>query len=223
MKKEFTLKTFKRMIGKVVEWNEIGGNSVEDTSLIPVYIQLSREEFYGQSEFLQGWFTGDKEMQADGVGDLLFVYGFLCELMKDNSVYSNDEELDSHNEAEIIDHLSANLIHGDENYEALYTFCRKMSHHMDIEAVFNRVHTSNLSKFVHESVLLEGFCLDGEVQHIESQGRYSGVDWKQVGEYFVFTARQDVQSGVVFNTPKVVKSSRFVDVEELGGLLEFVY
>ena len=49
------------------------------------------------------------------------------------------------------------------------------------------------------------------------------MGWKQVGEYFVFTAGRDVQSGVVFDTPKVVKSSRFVDVEELGGLLEFVY
>jgi hypothetical protein len=225
LKKEFTLETFKGMIDKVVAWNAIGGNLPTDNSLETIYLTLSREEAFSVNEFLQGWFNKDWEMVADGLADLTFTAGFLSCIV--GSDFSRTAGIIS-----TVDEAVANLTAGLINFDSfskkylggnLFRLCEEMSEFMDVQSVFDRVNQSNLSKYVHESVLHEGFCLDGEVQHIESQERYSGVDWKQVGEYFVFTAGQDVKSGVVFDTPKVVKSSRFVDVEELGGLLEFVY
>ena len=58
--------------------------------LIPAYLQLSREEFYSRNEFLQGWFTGDKVMQADGIADLVFTYGFFC-ILEGEDVHGIDE------------------------------------------------------------------------------------------------------------------------------------
>ena len=219
LKKEFTLKTFEGMLDKVVFWNSLAGNDVKDESLIPVYLQLAREEFFGQNEFLQGWFTGDKVMQADGVADLVFTYGFLCKLMQDSSVYENDVEIKSYSLEDMVNHLSTNLIYGYENYEALYSLCLKMSEVMDVEAVFDTVYESNMTKYVHEAQLGD-FDLEEEVRIIEEQNRYSGVDYHKVGSYYIFTAKQDVQSGVVFDKPKIVKPSTFKEVQ---GLEQFIY
>ena len=219
MKKEFTLKTFEGMLDKVVFWNSLAGNDVKDESLIPVYLQLSREEMFGKNEFLQGWFTGDKVMQADGVADLVFTYGFLCKLMQDSSIYENDVEIKSYSLEDMVNHLSTNLIYGYENYEALYSLCLKMSEVMDVEAVFDTVYESNMTKYVHEAQLGD-FDLEEEVRIIEEQNRYSGVDYHKVGSYYIFTAKQDVQSGVVFDKPKIVKPSTFKEVQ---GLEQFIY
>lgn len=221
-KKNFTLETFERMIEKVVFWNKLGGNEVTDDSLIPVYQQLSQEEFFGKDEFLQGWFTGDKVTQADGTGDFIFVQGFLCELMQDTTIDLNDEEIGKLYPKTnlIVADLAHNIINGYEDYQGLYILCRKMSEIMDVEAVFNAVYESNMTKFVNKDELYHGFCLDGEIQHIEDQGRYADVTYKEVGDYYVFTAGRDVKSGVVFDKPKVIKPSTFKEVCDLS---QFIY
>ena len=219
MKKEFTQETFDRMLDKVVFWNSLAGNLPEDKSLEPVYLQLTREEMFGHNEFLQGWFTGDKVMQADGVADLIFTGGMLSRIQEDYRIFT-DSELQSLKTEEVVAQLSSDLIeHGGIVNDSLYSLCFKMSEVMNVEAVFNAVYVSNMSKYVHEAELGD-FCLDEEVRLIEEQGRYSGVDYKQVGQYFIFTAKQDVQSGVVFDKPKIVKPSTF---KEPADLTPFIY
>ncbi|CAH9014512.1 conserved hypothetical protein [Vibrio phage 501E54-1] len=220
-KKEFTLETFERIIDKVVFWNSLAGNLPEDRGLEKIYLQLSREEFFGQNEFLQGWFTGDKVMQADGVGDLLFTAGMLSRIVNDTQIIFKPSELNQLVVIEVVQHLSGDLINWAESvYDSLFGLCYKMSEVMDVESIFEVIYQSNVSKYVHTDNLYGGFCLDGEVQAIESQGRYAEVDYKLVGDYYVFTALRDVKSGVVFDKPKIVKSSLFKDVE---GLEEFIY
>ena len=94
-----------------------------------------------------------------------------------------------------------------------------MSEFMDVESVFNAVYESNMTKYVHEAQLGD-FDLDEEVRIIEEQNRYSGVDYHKVGSYYIFTAKQDVQSSVVFDKPKIVKPSTFKEVQ---GLEQFIY
>lgn len=219
MKKEFTQEIFDKMIDKVVFWNKLAGNLPEDKSLEPVYLQLAREEMFGQNEFLQGWFTRDRVMLADGVADLIFTGGMLSRIKDDYRIFT-DMELRSLKTEEVVVQLSADLIeHEGIVNDSLYSLCFKMSEVMDVEAVFKAVYVSNMSKYVHE-VELGDFDLDEEVRLIESQGRYSGVDYKQFGEYFIFTAKQDVQSGVVFDKPKIVKPSTFKEPIDLS---QFIY
>ncbi len=220
-KKEFTLETFERIIDKVVIWNSLAGNLPEDKGLEKVYLQLSREEFFGQNEFLQGWFTGDKVMQADGVGDLLFTAGMLSRIVDDNTVNLSPDTLKSVDTDAIIDFLSGDLIVWTKSiYDSLFVLCYRMDDIMDVESIFEVIYESNMSKYVHVDNLYGGFCLDGEVQAIEYKGRYAGVDYKRVGDYYVFTALRDLESGVEFDKPKIVKSRLFKDV---AGLEEFIY
>ena len=224
-KKEFTREVFDKMLEDVVKWNEVGGNDVGDKSLIPTYTKLSREEMFGQNEFLQGWFTGDKVMQADGVGDLIFTAGFLSELSEscDNFIVPPEQYVSDFETEEVVAMLCESLIVTASHAllrEHLFAFCLKMSEYMDVESIFKEISASNFSKFVPEDELYGGFCLDGEVELIESQGRYGGVSYKRVGEYWVFTAERDLESGVVFDKPKVVKPSTFKEPNDLG---RFIY
>lgn len=207
------------MIDKVVFWNKLAGNLPEDKSLEPVYLQLAREEMFGQNEFLQGWFTGDKVMQADGVADLIFTAGMLSRIQEDTYRVFSDTEVKDMTFSSPIGYMSDDLINKEAIYDSLYVLCLKMSEVMNIEVVFNTVYESNMSKYVHE-VELGNFDLDEEVRLIEEQGRYSGVDYKQVGQYFIFTAKQDVQSGVVFDKPKIVKPSTFKEPIDLS---QYIY
>lgn len=216
MKKQFTQETFDRMIDKVVFWNGLAGNLPEDKSLEPVYLQLVREEMFGQNEFLQGWFTGDKVMQADGVADLIFTGGMLSRIQGVQPRYP----VDFFSTCEMIAILADNLIDNSLGvYNSLFGLCLKMSEVMDVEDIFNAVYDSNMSKYVHE-VELGNFDLDEEVRLIEEQGRYTGVDYRQVGQYFIFTAKQDVRSGVVFDKPKIVKPSTFKEPIDLS---QYIY
>lgn len=224
-KKEFTRRHFDAIIHDVVVWNKIGGNEVEDKSLIPIYTQLSREEMFGQNEFLQGWFTGDKVMQSDGMGDLLYTCGMLCELTDSPEDFQvNTEEWKNLFITEdVISLLSSSLINVEDYYELrehLFALCVKMSEIMDVEGVFRVISESNYSKYVHENELYNGFDLDGEVFEIESKGRYGDVKYKKVGDYYVFTAGKDLESGVVFDKPKIIKSSLYHEPE---GLDKFIY
>ena len=67
---------------------------------------------------------------------------------------------------------------------------------------------------------LGDFDLEEELRLIEEQNRYSGVDYHKVGSYYIFTAKQDVQSSVVFDKPKIVKPSTFKEPIDLS---QFIY
>lgn len=234
MKKEFNLEIFNRMLDKVVKWNAIGGNSVDNKDLIPTYVALSREEFFGKDEFLQGWFSGDKVMQADGLGDLVFTFGFLCKLLRSEDILSTDKYLilsgiKSRVVAIAYDLLDADDLQDQDNdfllwYEDLYALCLKFSEIMDVEGVFNTIYESNMSKYLDSSNFWtkeeRDLALHKEVDYIISQGRYAEVSYYESNGYIVFTAEKDLQSGVVFPTPKIVKPSCF---QEVIGLEQFIY
>lgn len=225
MNKKFTVETFNSMIQKVVEWNKLGGNHVEDKSLIPTYTQLSREEVFSQNELLQGWFSQDKILMGDGIADLVYTAGYLSELLEckiDESYLQQGGVLSVEG---CLSNIAGSLINFDSFSKEmlktdLYLLCKAMNKLMDVEAIFEVVSVSNYSKFLHENELYHGFCLDGEIQYIEDQGRYKGVDYHKEGAYYIFTAKEDLKNKVVFDKPKVVKHSKFKEVEDFS---EFIY
>lgn len=221
-KKEFTLEVFNSILDKVVLWNSVAGNKVSDEGLIPVYLQLSREEFYGHNEFLQGWFTGDKVMILDGICDLLFTVGFLSKLAGSKPVNTETHFYTLEKENTEIDYLSSNLLREDYRFlqSNLFYFCKAMSAYFDIEGAFESVYESNMSKYIHKSEVWHGNYLDDEVSQIEDKGRYADVSYRKEGEYFIITAGRDAESGVVFDKPKIIKPSTF---HEPKGLEQFIY
>ncbi len=222
MNKEFTVETLNRMIDKVVIWNELGGNLVTNTDLKDIYLQLAREEMFGQNEFLQGWFSKDKVMQADGIADLVFTVGFLSRLVNNTQTLFTPQEISQMEESQCVDYLSSDLVHYTSRvYDSLHILCAKMSEHFDVEEVFNLVYESNMSKY---NLVSEIDNLGEELEVILNKGRYGDLSVKTVpspeGDRYVFLAGKDLQSGVEFAKPKIIKSSKFFEPE---GIEKFIY
>lgn len=223
-KKEFTIETFDTMLDKVVFWNSLAGNSVEDKSLIPMYLTLSREEMFGANEFLQGWFNGDKVMQADGVADLVFTVGFLARLREDNHPFLESRDWDTLRVDESVAFLSTELIVEtccESFYDGLFGLCYKMSEYMDVEEIFNKVYESNMSKFLYDpDFTMTMGTLDGETYKIEDEGRYGDLEAKRVGDYWILLAGRDLRENKVFPKAKIVKPSTFFEPKNLE---KFIY
>lgn len=221
--KEFTVETFNKMLDKVVFWNSLAGNSAEDKNLIPMYLTLSREEMFGANEFLQGWFNGDKVMQADGVADLVFTVGFFARLLGDSDLYLDKDDWNSFDIDEAISNLTTDLILKSDYgvYDSLFGLCYKMSEYMDVEEIFNQVYESNMSKFLYDpDFTMTMGTLDGEIHQIEDEGRYGDLEAKRVGDYWILLAGKDLRENKLFPKAKIVKPSTFFEPKNLE---KFIY
>lgn len=213
-KKELTLKDYNSMYSNVITWNNIAGNSSNDEATKSLYLKLSREEFFGKNEFLEGWLSGDKEKIIDGVCDLIFTVAMYC---KCTDSYNQDSDTiafaSKWEEDKLVAMLAASLITGDVDMDLFTMFLVKMSEKFDIESAFDEVSKSNYSKFINtfEQVI----DVAEEKEYITGQGRYEGIDYMEVDNYGFFTASADVTTGTVFDKPKLVKPSTFQEPQNL--------
>ncbi|MCP3686086.1 MAG: hypothetical protein GY861_25855, partial [bacterium] len=189
------------------------------------YATLSLEECFGEGEFLESWKKGDHEGVLDGIADMCFTV-MQWNVLNGDDLTMKDEWIVKDLLVQSEEHLVEDLCRAIEtknhmdSITYLVALLKFKSKEYDIVGVFNRVHKSNLSKAVH---VKSGVDTDKEVDYILSQGRYEDITVVKSGDYLVFKAGRDSRSGVVFDKAKVIKSRQFVDVQDLGGLLEFVY
>lgn len=230
-KKEFTVEDVLYMYDTVEKWNTYCGNLTSDKSLIPMYHGLSEAEFYGKGEFLEGYNSGDLVMQLDGLGDLsytVFEWDMLeyyeGELPTLQEVFCKSTTFDK---ATHITYLINALGDGYAS-GAAYNLIKLLiiySDVADIRGVFDAITVSNYSKIpLATEVVDENYTLDDEVKRIEAQGRYAQVGYKLLdsdeGQRVIFTAMEDLQDGVVFSKPKIIKSRAFNEVCDLN---KFIY
>lgn len=221
--KRLTIEDLLYMQDKVVEWNKIFGIYPSSKEMVPLYQALSHEEFFGEDEFLESYKKGDHEGILDGCADLAFTVmqwavmsGYFIR-ETDKSVLIPPSNVDFE-----ISCLEYEISHkfAWEAQTALMTVLYLLSEKYDILGAFDRVCESNYSKALHKDNSVD---IEAEIEYILSQGRYEDITCEESGDYYVFKAGKDLQSGVVFDKGKVVKHSKFVSVEDLGGLSEFVY
>lgn len=230
IKKVLTPEDIYYMQSEVIKWNEVFSNSPTDKSLIPTYENLVREEWGGKGEYYESYLAGDLVGRADGVCDLIFTGMMLATLNNHHYIEKDkgwleyvlsrsnvdlDEEIQEiglwiNDAASIHSKISAHLPH----------LLRAESEYMDIRAAFDRVLESNYSKAIHISTNID---IEAEIARIEAQGRYAEVFAEVNGEWIILRAHRDLQEGKYFEKGKIVKSSLFKDVKDLGGLDEFVY
>lgn len=230
-KKEFTIEDVLYMYDTVEKWNIYCGNLTSDKSLIPMYHGLSEAEFYGKREFLEGYHSGDLVMQLDGLGDLsytVFEWDMLDylegEVLTLQEVFSKEPTFDKDVHITYIKHA----LEDGYAYGAAYNLIKLLilySDVADIRAVFDAITVSNYSKIpLVSEVVDENHTLDDEVKRIEAQGRYAQVSYKLLdsdkGQRVIFTAMEDLQDGVVFSKPKIIKSRAFKEVCDLS---KFIY
>lgn len=231
-KKVLTGEDILYMQEQVIKFNEIAGNNVKDKSLIALYKSLTEEELLGEDELINSWNKSDMVGVLDGLIDSVFV-SFYWAVLNGHGFSKNNtdkwyksavDEVDTYSTEELLGFLRDHLKHDNPfGYQTDFTvLLYKLSEKFDIVSAFDIINESNLSKFVNSNREggVEQQDLDLELKYIGSQGRYGGVDYHKVGDYYVFTAKEDVKNNVVFTKSKIVKPSSFKEVE---GLEQFIY
>lgn len=226
-KKELTFADILDFQTKVIEWNKIFGINPDSKEYIGLYQQLTFEECFGTDELVESVEKGDMVGVADALADNLFTCLQWAVLNGKPLTLDDKQWFDRVVKGNIMKNIALeqykDAIIEEDSYKAQTALLHLLESYSDvinIVGAFNLVHKSNLSKAVHESKDID---IAAEIAHIESQGRYGDVTCVKSGEYWVFKAGQDVRDGVTFDKPKVVKSSLFLDLDDLGGLGQFVY
>ncbi|AUR87485.1 hypothetical protein NVP1101O_074 [Vibrio phage 1.101.O._10N.261.45.C6] len=234
------------MEDKVLEWNTVFGNNLDDGSLIPTYVKLCIEEgneyvnapqkavelfkvkhgrMPSKNEEDQTELLTIKHCERiDALGDSVFT-GFMLNRLQESAKYQEGDcwftemmtkGYDLVSMENILNLLEISDVYGYTTDLPLKLF--QESERYNIFGAFQRICESNFSKAATKDVDIEK-----EIVYIESQGRYADVFAEESGDYIIFKARKDLVEGNTFEKGKIVKPSTFVSVEDLGGLEEFIY
>lgn len=225
--KKLTVKDIMEMVYGVEEFNTLMGNSLEDKNLIKTYRHLTEEEFFGQSEFYQSYLNGDKDGCLDGMVDLVYVsfYWYLLHgyTFKEEYIEQLIKEANMTSLKTDVSDLKG-LIEQGLSYYVVNTLIRilakgETNSQFDIMGAFKNIQDSNLSK-----VILKGTVdVDKELSTIEGKGRYKDITVQEVINddkvYLCFKAGEDTENNVKFSSPKIIKTSLFVEPD----LKQFIY
>lgn len=216
---KLTPEDFIFMEKEVVKFNSIMSNSLEDETLKSTYHKLSIEEIV--QELLPAYEDNNKIEILDALVDGVFVVFYWALLSnKGFSLEYNlrwlreyvciQKEKTSHL-CDIIKNLTDCVIY-DSVSSAQTRLCVLLAEYQDefdIMGAFREVLRSNLSKFTPAS----NVDIDGEVAYIESVGRYGDITVDEIetedGMLLAFRAGKDLQSGVTFGKPKLIKPRSF--------------
>lgn len=212
----------------VVNWNKIFGIEVGDKSRVDLYAKLSFEEMFDKNEFMQSYEQGDHTGIMDGLADMTFTVFMWALLESEENIIELDdafllEPTQLYPEQTLINSLSCTIAAKEafNSQTHLLQLLHLMSARYDVMGAFNRVAESNFSKAIDTKAI--SVDTDQEIKLIEEAGRYADVTCESVDDYLVFKAGKDVETGVTFEGKKIIKSTHFVSVEDLGGLMEFKY
>ncbi|AUR89243.1 hypothetical protein NVP1121O_215 [Vibrio phage 1.121.O._10N.286.46.C4] len=221
------LEDFVNMLITVEQWNAVAGNLEGDRTLTEAYRGFTYDEMFGKEEFLEGYRTGDLVMQADGIADMVYTSFFwslsfrsfdrvraaLCRGVRQGYQLPVESSTDLDDTVfELVEILQERFV--DISFvREMVVLMIQMQDKLDIRKAFDKVTTSNFSKY---PLVSEIECPEKEIEFITGQGRYTDVTYKTVGEgeeqRYVFLAGQDVRDGTVFTKAKIVKPSTFQDV-----------
>lgn len=229
--KRLTPEDFRYMESKVLEWNTLFGNSLEDDSLIEVYQGLVEEEC---KETFKALKENNVPEIIDGLCDLMYVAGFLWLLKREglDTTFLNDVSKGGYDfigeiRSVITKNLSEIVVTTTDSF-ALQTYVvsllSEVSLSYNILEAFNRVSESNFSKAISKKDVDSGkIDLDECVESVYDGGRYDEVYYEPCGDYFIIKAKVDKEENKTYPTGKVCKGFWYKSVEDLGGLEEFIY
>jgi len=227
IKNKLTFDNLLKFQSDVISWNSIFNIKPTDSGYTSLYQQLTYEECFGEGELIDSLEKEDTVGILDALVDLIFTafqWATLsgCNLQEEDRDWYDNVVVGNTAKDFYLEELKRTILKEDAfaSQTALIHLLESYSEDFDIVGAFNLVLESNTTKAVHVS---KGVDIEQEIAYIESQGRYGDITCERSGEYFVFKAGQDVRDGVVFDKAKIIKSSLFLSVEDLGGLGFFVY
>lgn len=207
------------MQSEVIRFNEMMGNDVTDKDLIPTYKHLVHEEFFSDGEFLDSYRKEDLVGICDGIIDLIYVAVYYANL---NGHFLEDgeflrEHLPKEADMQKVSSIVKDMEFAIKENLPYYTLTglMKLIHNtfvsevFDIKGAFNEIRESNLSKYC----LASETDIEGELAHIKSVGRYSGLSVEEIESdgviYLAFKALRDNKNDVDFSKPKLIKTRNF--------------
>ena len=228
MEKKLITENIFWMKEQIVRFNELMDNDINNKNLIGTYAKLTEEEFRGEGEFLQSFLSDDKEGMLDGLIDLTFTsfYWYLLEghTFKEEFIERLiNVEADMTSLKSDVEDLKYSIDKG-LSYYTVNTLIRilakeSIQSQFDILGAFFNILESNLSKLV----LKGSVDTEKELVNILAKGRYADVSiYEKVSDdkvYYAFKAMKDIQNGVTFKEPKLIKTSLFKEPE----LRSFIY
>ena len=224
--KEITFSDVLGMFNTVLAWNTLAGNQPTQ-ELTEVYCQLTLAEYGGKEEFLEGYQTQNHEMILDGIGDMTFTGMFWAATEKFNEEDLYDSYILAVNQVRLAgvslpDTVDAMKFFIERKSSEgflieLITLLICLEDQYDLLKSFQAVSESNFSKFPKVEDVEDP---EKELEIILDKGRYIGLDYKEFEGRYIFTAIQDLQEGVRFDKPKIVKPSTFA---EPTTLTQFIY
>ena len=237
-----TVKQLEYMERRVLEWNVIFGNNLDDESLIPTYINLCIEEgkeYVNASQKALELFEEncktfphmrenttllkrlEHSERIDALVDSVFT-GFMLNRLSAGSGFgawfSYDFKCGNYCFEDCLGELIGRVPSVGSYSNLLLSVLKEESVRYDIFGAFQRVTESNFSKAAPKTV-----DVAEEIDYITSQRRYVDVFAEESGDYIIFKAKRDLQEGNFFEKGKIVKWSGFRSVEDLGGLEQFIY
>lgn len=224
MDKMLTQEQLQYMEDKVLEWNVLFGNDLNNENLIDTYINLCIEE---GTEWLQAVKDRNHVEIIDAICDSVFT-GFMLNRLQQSKGYGKWFEVEDLNYNIDVEAL-VNSLKG--KYPDVFTYTSHLvcavycaSKHYNIFEAFKRVSESNFSKAISKLAVENGeICLQGCISEVESAGRYEDVFIFETESHFLIKARKDLQEGKDYPQGKIIKGSWYLSVEDLGGLEEFIY
>lgn len=233
-----TVTQLEYMEKRVLEWNKIFGNNLDDESLIPTYINLCIEEgkeYVNAHQKALELFEAFPHMREnttllerlehseriDALVDSIFT-GFMLNRLYTGEGFGEwfgfDFTIGNYCFEDCLGELDRRLPSVGSYSNLLLFSLMEESKRYNLFGAFQRVAESNFSKAAPKTV-----DVDKEIIYIESQGRYSDVFAEESDDYLIFKAKHDLQEGNFFEKGKIVKWSGFRSVEDLGGLEQFIY
>ncbi|QXN60184.1 hypothetical protein KUA24_117 [Vibrio phage HNL01] len=227
--KKLEAQDFIDMQTKVLHFNTVMGNSVEDKSLIPTYQSLCLEELTGEGELIGSLDKGDMEGVCDGISDLVFT-AFMYASLKGVNLKVEREWLDRLCTEGVVEdipleayaqHMLAEVENGYARAAQRWLIMMMVQHQdkFDFSGAVSEVYDSNMSKFI-PVYKMTGEGAEFECSLIEGNGRYGTVFFETVSangeEYYSFRALQDKANGVTFSgSGKLIKVEGYFIEPEL--------
>lgn len=209
----------------VISFNKMIGNKLTleeaQPDLIETYRLLSIEELTGEGELMDSIEKKDKVGTLDGYIDCVFtMFYYAClegiDLNKDHLwlrvVTLLLEPLCLQKE---LDYILLNLTDDDAEKAQINIITLMISEqdNFNFVAAFKEVLRSNYSKFA----IKKDIDIEKELAYITSAGRYGELSYDEIvvdGKvYIAFKANIDLQSGVTYTKPKLIKCSTFSEPE----------
>lgn len=212
---------------KVIEWNELFGNSVNNKDLVEDYKNYTIEEIGGKNELIHSALSDNYEGVLDAVCDIIYT-GFMYLSLVGKPFVKDEEFKDITKGVSFLTTgvtMNSALKNGDIDKFKMYliNILTVSKDKFDLDKAFARVTESNFSKAFTLPEGASSHELYKYREAVEKEGRYKDIFFEYHNGRYIAKAKTDTRENKTFDAGKIIKSDYwYSSVEKLGGLKSYI-